>query len=381
MIRKVLCFVIAAVLTFPCAVSNADPGNDGLSFGTAKAVAVLEQECLQTAVSSEADTVMNVAGLSRLPVLLYICEAFDKGILSDDTAVLVDDTAAGISGPTAFISAGERIGAGELAKAAVMITAGDASYALAETAAGSASLAESAISAILTELNIGSGDFSLSAGKPEMTAKEVCTLMARLSKSETYQRYSAISLDEIVHQNGSKTELANPNKLIKTLEGCYAGSTGSSSSAGYCGVFAVKRGSTSYIIAVIGAANSNDRFNAAKEAAGIAFSTFETVVCVKEGELVTSDIPVIGGMKRTVDAISTKNVVLLIKKGDAWAATLELPEHIGAPVKKGDIVGYAIYSSQEGADTIRVTLAAAENIGEASWGEFITAVFRVWVHG
>lgn len=381
MIRRIFCLIIAAILVFPCGAALADPGSESVAFGTTKAVAVLEPECLQAAVGYEADTVFNVAGLARLPALIYICEAFDQGLIKEDTAVFVGDTAAGIGGPTAFISAGEKIGAGELIKAAVMITAGDASYALAETVSGSVSLAESAIAAMLTELGIGSGDFTLAGGKPEMTAREVCTLMARLSKSQTYQKYSALSLDEITHQNGSKTELANPNKLIKTLEGCYAGSTGSSNEAGYCGAFAVKREDTHYIIAVLGAKNSNDRFDAVKEAAGIAFNTFETVSCVVQGDVVASGIPVIGGMKRSVDAVSTKTVVLLMKMGDVWAMTPELPEQVGAPVKKGDIIGYAIYSSQEGAQEVRIALAAAEDIGEAGWGELITAVMRAWVHG
>ena len=381
MIKHLFCLVIAAVLVFPLAPTRADPGNENVAFATAKAVAVLEPECLQTAVSYEPDTVFNVAGLARLPTLIYICEAFDQGLVTEDTAVMVGDTAAGIGGPTAFISAGEKISAGALIKAAVMITAGDAAYALAETVSGSVSLAESAIAAMLTELGIGSGDFTLVGGKPEMTAREVCALMARLSKSQTYQTYSALSLDEITHQNGSKTELVNPNKLIKTLEGCYAGSTGSSNEAGYCGAFAVKRGNTTYVIAVIGAKNANDRFDAAKEAAGIAFNTFETVSCVVQGDTVAADIPVLGGMKRAVDAVSTKTVVLLMKKGDIWAVTPEVPEQIGAPVKKGDVIGFAVYSSQEGAQAVRVALAAAEDIGEAGWGELITAVLRAWVHG
>lgn len=381
MLRRIFCLMIAAAMALPCAVSRADPGSESAAFHSAKAVAVLEMECLQTAVSYDADKVMNVAGLSRLPALAYICEAFDNGVLAEDTAVTVGETAAGIGGPTAFISAGERISAGALVKAAVMITAGDASFALAEAAAGSVSLAETAIAKLLTDCNVGSGDFTLAGGKPEMSAKEVCALMARLSKSETYRKYSALTFDEITHENGSKTELANPNKLIKSLEGCYAGSTGSSNAAGYCGAFAVKRGETNYIVAVIGAVNSNERFEAAKEAAAIAFSTFETVAAASEGEVVAAGIPVLGGMKRAVDAVSTRKVVLLVKKGDAWAVTPDLPESVSAPVKKGDIIGYAVFSSEQGAQQVRVALAAAQDVGKAGWGEFITAIMRVWVHG
>ncbi len=380
LIRKIFSLCLVACLMLPCAVARADPGSENASFLSAKAVAVLEPEGLQSAVDHEAERVVDVAGLARLPALLYVCEAFDRGLIAEDTAVTVSDTAAGIGGPTAFVSAGEKIGAGALVKAAVMITAGDASFALAESIAGSVTLAESAVAFLLTELNIGSGDFSLAAGKPSMSAKEVCALMARLSCSATYLKYSALSLDEIVHENGTKTELANPNKLIKTLEGCYAGSTGSSNGGGYCGAFAVRRGETSFVVAVLGAANSNDRFAAAKEAVGIAFSKFEAVHVVTKGEIVAS-IAVTGGMKRAVDALSSQTLVLLIEKGDAWGATPDLPESVNAPVKQGDIVGYAVYSSQKGGEAVRVPLCAAEDVGAAGWGELIAAVLRAWVHG
>ncbi|HOS18393.1 MAG TPA: hypothetical protein PK438_03830 [Clostridia bacterium] len=380
MFKEIISLALAAMLTLPCALTSADPGAESAVFAGTKAVAVLESTCLQTAIDYEADTVCNVAGLSRLPALTYVCEAFDKGLISEDASVVVGDTAAGIGGPTAFISAGEKIQAAALVKAAVMITAGDATYALAETAAGSATLAEKAIADILTELNIGSGDFSLQTGKPSMTAKEVCALMARLARSPTYCKYSNLTFDEITHENGSKTELANPNKLIKGLEGCYAGSTGSSNEAGYCGAFAVTRGETSYVVAVLGAKNSGERFEAARDAANTAFSAYETIAAAKQGDVVASGIAVNGGMKRKVDAVSTKAVVLLVKKGGSWEVTTELPANIPAPVRKGDLIGYAVYSSNEGAQ-VRVALAAAEDVAEAGWGQLISVIMRMWVHG
>ncbi len=379
MSRKMISLAVALALMLPCATVRADPGVEGASFLSAKAVAVLEPEGLQAAVELEADKVVSVAGLARLPMLIYICEAFDRGAITGDAQVLVSDAAAGIGGPTAFIKAGERIAALALIKAAVMITAGDASFALAESVAGSTSLAESAIAGMLTDMNIGSGDFSLASGKEKMSAREVCALLARLAHSDTYRTYSALTLDEITHENGSKTELANPNKLIKSLEGCYAGSTGSSNEAGYCGAFAITRGDTSYVVAILGAANSNDRFAAAKEAAGIAFASFEAVRAASTGDVVAEGVAVNGGMQRSVDAVSTKTVVLLLEKGDVWTVSPELPESVAAPVNQGDIIGYAVYSSQNGMQTMRVALAAAQDVGAAGWGDLIAAIMRAWV--
>lgn len=46
-------------------------------------------------------------------------------------------------------------------------------------------------------------------------------LGAALAASKTYREYSGLYLDELIHENGSRTELVNQNRLIKSLDGCF----------------------------------------------------------------------------------------------------------------------------------------------------------------
>ena len=95
---------------------------------------------------------MAVAGLRKLPAVLTLCRAFDSGLIAENTGMQVSPHAASIPGPTAFLEAGERIEAGELLKAAVMISAGDAIVTLGENAFGSESVFLNNIMVTLKEL-------------------------------------------------------------------------------------------------------------------------------------------------------------------------------------------------------------------------------------
>lgn len=378
--EKILSTALAAlVLLVPCARCLAGPQDASALCGGAKAVAVAEASGMQYALAYEYDAQLDVAGLCRLPALLYVCEAADEGKLDGETVLRVSDAAAAVGGPTAFISAGEMIKAGALLKAAVVITAGDACFALAESAAGSVSLAEEAISCMLCDMGIGCGDFTLENGKRSMSAKELCAIASRLSASGTYTSYSGLALDEITHENGTRTELANPNKLLKTLSGCFAGSTGSSGDAGYSGIFAIKRGGVTFVAAVIGAKNAAERAEVAKEAAETAFASFEPVKAAAKGDVVAKDVPVAGGMKGTVDGVAAADVVMLAKKDAKWSVMIET-EELTAPVKAGDVIGRALYSSREDEEPVSVNVLAAEDVPAADLAVLIAEALRRWVH-
>ena len=379
LVKKIISSALAAlVLLATCATCLAQP-QEGAAYGGAKAVAVAEASGMQYAVAYESESAFDVAGLCRLPALLYVCEETDRGTLDEGAMLSVSDAAASVSGQTAFISPGERIQTGLLLKAAVMITAGDACFALAESAAGSVSLAEKAIGEMLCGLGISCGDFTLMQGKQNMSAEELCKIASRLASSATYKKYSGLSFDEITHENAAKTELANPNKLLKTIDGCFAGSTGSSAAAGYSGIFAVGRDGVTFVAAVIGAKNADERASAAKEAIETAFASFRPVKAAAKGEIVAEGVPVTGGMKGTVNGVAAEDVVMLAKKDAQWNVMLEM-KALTAPVKAGDVIGRALYSSREDEEPVSIDVLASDDVPEANLAGLIMEALRRWVH-
>ena len=211
MVRRITSLLLAMLCAFCMQTAFAEPENAAVNLSRAKSAAVAEASSLSIVLAKEADTKLDVAGLARLPVLLYVCESIDAGIFAPTATVTISEAAAAVRGPTAFVEPYERISAEALLKAAVMILAGDAIQALAEACAGTSGAALAAVNARLSSLSIEAECMSLSGEGTRLSANDLLKLGGALAKSETFCAYSANYMDEIVHEKGNRTELVNPN--------------------------------------------------------------------------------------------------------------------------------------------------------------------------
>lgn len=328
----------------------------------------------------EADEKRESAGLSRLPALLVICEAFDEGILKEDTMVTVGDKAAAIKGTTAFLKSGEQMNAGDMLMAAVMINAGDAIHALACAAFGSENTAAEKINSRMNEIGVSVQYADICGEGSLLSASELAKIGMELLKSETYGKNGTLFYEKIEHNTGAgETELANPNKLIKQYSGCMGIATGSSKESGYCGVFAADRGGTAYIAVVLGAANGADRFGTGIELLDYGFASFRSVTVIRAGEVI-AEIPVVGGLENTVKAISTDDAVMLLNVSDAkYFSENVLPETINAPVSKGQSLGSVKLMNVTGDLIFEIPLVADRDIVQARLIDYIELVVMQWL--
>ena len=288
---------------------------------------------------------MAVAGLRKLPAVLTLCRAFDSGLISESTGMQVSPHAASISGPTAFLEAGERIEAGELLKAAVMISAGDAIVTLGENAFGSESVFVNNIQVTLKELGVERTLADCLGTGTAFSAADLCALGAAAAKSQHFCRWSGQYLEHIVHSGGRETELVNANRMIRSYSGCFGLMTGSQKEEGYSGVFAVKRQEAVYVVAVIGAKSSENRFAAAGALFDYAFATFQPVRLTGAGEPVAADWPVQGGDRDGVDLVAHEDASLLLnRQAGQVERRLDVEEPLTAPLSAGETVGSAVFT-------------------------------------
>ncbi len=85
-------------------------------------------------------------------------------------------------------------------------------------------------------------------------------------------------------------------------------------------------------------------------------------------------------MESTVDLVAAEDVTLLAF-GEEKADTLfSVPDMLAAPVKAGQHVGYAEFTTQSGTVMRRVNLLAAKDIPSAGWGDFVQHLMRAWLH-
>lgn len=347
----------------------------------ARAAVLAEQIGGQAVASYKADEKMEVGGLTRLPALLAVCEAMDQGLLQMSASITVSEAAARIKGPTAFLSAYEVIDAASLLKAAVMITAGDAIHALAETAYGSATACMQRMQTRLPELGVEAAYKDLMGADVRLSANDLAALGRALMQSPSFTAYSSLFYDSIAHADGRATELASANRLLKTSVGCKGVATGSSATAGYCGVFSVSRGGADWMCAIIGAPNASSRSAAASGLIDYGFAAYEVKTLARAEQVLVDSVPVLGARRSTVALVAGEDAVLLLPKGTGHEAQWDLPEILMAPLFSGDAVGMVRYVDDTGAELCSVELLPAEDIAQAGVADYAAMVLSGWVHG
>ena len=213
-----------------------------------------------------------------------------------------------------------------------------------------------------------------------LSAEELAKLGARLAKSGTYKQYSALYLDEIQHENGTRTELVNQNKLIKSLDGCFAGSTGSSGEAQYCGVFMVKRKGAVFIAAVIGAADSKTRFSCASKTIEASAAAVSIKTPVKKGDKVVENVSVYGGIAKNVNLVAAEDVTLIVWNGDEPRSVINAEEAYTAPVRAGDKAGTLEYIFEISGESVSIDLVFDGDVDTAGLADYVVLCFTKWVH-
>ena len=295
------------------------------------------------------DEAYSVAGLCKLPAILTLCRAFDNGLIDEAASMQVSQKASKVSGPTAFLNAGESVAAGELMKAAVMISAGDAIWTLMENAFGSEEVFLQNIGVVLEEAEVSLSLSTCLGTGTKMTCRDLLRLAEVAVESKTFLRFASVYMDALPHQKGNATELVNANRMIRSYNGCFGLMTGSSRDDGYCGVFAAKKNNMTYLCCVIGSDTSEQRFAEATRLFDYAFANYRLETPAVEGEALIKDLEVLYGDVKNVDILPHETVSLLLKKQEGAVTTaFDLPDPLTAPLDPDTPVGTATFTDASG---------------------------------
>ena len=306
---------------------------------------------------------LEVGGLGRLPLLLAACDKIDGGDPALTDKVTVSREAAEVS---------------MLLKAAAMICAGDAIYALGEAAYGSIEACAMAAAEKLNGMGIQAESGEISDGSIRLSAADLAAIGGRLSESGCFSLYSGIFYDSIQHEDGRTTELASSNKLIKSCVGTNGVATGSSANAGYCGIFSAKRGSAVFICAVIGAKNSSERAAKAKAMLEYAFAAYDIKTVAKQGERIAA-VEVKNGTASVAELTAREGVVCLLPKNAELQSDKDIPDMLEAPVSKNDVLGSITYSL-DGEQIAKVELVSSADIPRAGTAHYVGRILCEWLH-
>lgn len=375
--------IVLVILLYSVAAyaENANTNMEDFDLNSVESALLINVTGMQCALEYNSNSPHLAAGLSRLPAMLVLSEAIDSGELSMTETVTVSRAAAGVPGPTAFVDANETIALQDLYKAAVMISAGDAVYALAEKLCGTIDAFMNRMNLRMQELGVANQTESIMNGEGELSANDLAKIGAALSKSKSFTSYCCLFMDGITHNNKEYTELVSGNKLLKQYPGCTGMATGSSTSAGYGGVFLVERNDTKLICVILGAKNSSARFVLATSMLEYGYANFKAVSLLTEGDIVSEGVRVTGGRQGFVNLISNEGVALLLpKNAKDPIQTLNVPELMAAPIKKDVPAGTLEYKDTEGNLLAKVDLFPQQDIEIAKFGDYLRLILLNWIH-
>lgn len=331
---------------------------------------------------SNDDEWQNVAGLTKLPAVLTLCLAVDKGLLDENAVVTVGANAASQGGPSAYLKKGETISAKELLRAAVMISAGDAIYALASHAFGSEDVFLNNIELTMRAAGVKKELPGCLGTYMTFSCNELIALGEAAAESPTFLKYCSEKYYVLEHTDGRKTELATANKLLSTLPGCIGLFTGSSRDDGYCGVFACRRGEATYICAVIGAQNSKIRFETATKLFEEAFANYKYYTICDPDEPVVEAYPVEGGDVNSIDLCAKESFGLLMKKSNGEPQKrFDLPDILAAPLDPEHAVGSIAFYDADGTLLLEAALYPKNAVRASGFSEILKRLLSSFVSG
>lgn len=322
------------------------------------------------------DEKKEIASMVKIMTLLLTFEAIDRGEANLNDNVLISDYAAAQKGSELFLDAGVQYPLTDLIKGATVVSANDACVAIAEHLAGSESAFVDRMNNRAKELGMENTKFINPTGYPSVsgeqysTAKDVNIMTRQLIKHKQYYDYSKIWVEDYKHPSGRITGLANTNKLIRFYKGCDSGKTGFTNSAKYCLSASAERNNMRVVGTVLGAPESQLRFNAMRNLFDYAFMNYKTETVIDAQNPLNIAIKVLKGKNDFAYPIAQENLVYL-KTRDSKEYTLEYEfNDIIAPMKKGSIVGKAKIMV-DGQEYSSVNLILNEDVEKANFWDNI----------
>jgi len=263
-----------------------------------------------------------------------------------------------------------------------MASANDASVALAEHISGSEESFVKKMNNKAKELGMTNTIYANSTGLPApmqySTARDCAIILSAIIPNETYHLFSSVWMDELIHPSGRKTEIVNTNRLTRYYQGCDSGKTGFTDEAGFCLASSVYRENMRLVGVVIGAKNSNERFNQSVKMFNYGFANFyNEQILSTETELAL--VPVKRSEISEVKVYASEDFYGLVKKGEdnQWAVSTEIEDSITAPNKAGDKVGTATIT-KNGVIVKEINIVLAQDIDSLTFGQGFKKIVSNW---
>lgn len=210
------------------------------------------------------------ASLTKLMLACIVAEKLERGELRLEDRVSVSKNAEGMGGTQVFLKAGESFTLDELMKAALVESANDAAYAVAEHVAGSANAFTVLMNRRARRLGMTDTEFHCVHGLPPSNgdAENMTTCRDMILLAREVLKHPHIlgwtSIEQTTFRNGTLV-ISNKNKLIGRVPGIDGLKTGYYRKAGFNMVATGRNGDKRLIVVILGSPDARLRDNFAME--------------------------------------------------------------------------------------------------------------------
>ncbi len=316
---------------------------------SAPSALLMEAESGRVLFEKNSSEVRYVASLMKMMNIIAAFEAIEEGKINLNDKVKINKDFPKMSGSNIWIKPGDTLTVKDLLKAIAMISADDASLALAQHICKEEGKFVSEINELASRMNLNNTIFKNCIGEDKdgnvSSACDIAKMALELYHTEEALKYTSKWIDHI--RNG-KSQIVNTNKLLKTYPGTIGLKTGTSENAGSCICALAKKNDFNLIAVVLGCKDVKERNEETKKILDYGFSEYQ-MTKLSLPEDFPKQIKVSGGMEDYVDisAIIPSPIPILNKSKNKITSQPILEEKVEAPVERGKKVGQVIYRQNE----------------------------------
>ncbi|MGE5582094.1 MAG: D-alanyl-D-alanine carboxypeptidase family protein [Bacillota bacterium] len=342
---------------------------------------LMEPESGEILFQQNAEQKLPPASITKQMVMLLVLEAVANGQVKLSDVVTASPEACKMGGSQIWLEPGEQMTIADLLKAVCIVSANDASYALAEHIAGSEENFVALMNKRAKELGLKStyyvnttGLEPTGGGEGNVTSALDMAILAReVIKHPVVFKWTGAWIDSL---RGGKSFLRNTNNLVRFYQGCDGLKTGFTSQAGFCLVATAKRQGVRLIAVVMKAPTLQRRSQEISKLFNFGFAQYKSFPIFKGGENI-GKVSVFRGEQDTINAVVPRELTAVLKrdyKGDI-VKTVKLLPFVKAPVQQGQKIGEVLLTAA-GKNCGRIELVADKTVKRASFFLICWRIFQ-----
>lgn len=250
----------------------------------ARAAVLMDPENGRVLYNQNGDERLPPASVTKVMTMLLIIEAVHAGRVKWTDPITTSATAAGMGGSQVYLKEGETLPLRDMFKVIAVVSANDASAAVAEYLYGSLTDFIDAMNRKAQALGLKNTHFANETGLPDpehySSAHDLAVISRELLKYPEVLNFTSIWLDSI---RGGEFILRNTNELIKVYPGADGLKTGHTDEAKFCLSATAKKSGFRLLSVILGAPTDAIRVAESKRLLDYGFRTYEKRTIKKAG--------------------------------------------------------------------------------------------------